>query len=36
MPLRVLLTGGAQSPGIDAVMTLLGKKEALARIYEGL
>ncbi|PKO54739.1 MAG: glutamate--tRNA ligase [Betaproteobacteria bacterium HGW-Betaproteobacteria-2] len=36
MPLRVLLTGGAQSPGIDAVMTLLGKKEALARIHEGL
>jgi len=36
MPLRVLLTGGAQSPGIDAVMTLLGQKEALARIHEGL
>jgi glutamyl-tRNA synthetase len=36
MPLRVLLTGGAQSPGIDAVMTLLGKQEALARIHEGL
>jgi glutamyl-tRNA synthetase len=36
MPLRVLLTGGAQSPSIDAVMTLLGKQEALARIHEGL
>jgi glutamyl-tRNA synthetase len=32
MPLRVMLTGGAQSPSIDAVMTLLGKKEALRRM----
>ncbi|PKO91560.1 MAG: glutamate--tRNA ligase [Betaproteobacteria bacterium HGW-Betaproteobacteria-1] len=36
MPLRVLLTGGAQSPSIDAVMALLGKNEVLARIHEGL
>ncbi|PKO25565.1 MAG: glutamate--tRNA ligase [Betaproteobacteria bacterium HGW-Betaproteobacteria-8] len=36
MPLRVLLTGGAQSPSIDAVMELLGQKETLARIHEGL
>lgn len=36
MPLRVLLTGGAQSPGIDAVMALLGKDAALSRINAGL
>ncbi|HEY8119193.1 MAG TPA: glutamate--tRNA ligase [Methylophilaceae bacterium] len=32
MPLRVMLTGGTQSPSIDAVMVLLGKTETLARI----
>ncbi len=32
MPLRVMLTGGAQSPGIDAVMALLGKDETLRRL----
>lgn len=32
MPLRVMLTGGAQSPSIDAVMAILGKDEVLARI----
>ncbi|SNR85939.1 glutamyl-tRNA synthetase [Methylobacillus rhizosphaerae] len=32
MPLRVMLTGGAQSPSIDAVMFLLGKEESLARM----
>lgn len=32
MPLRVMLTGGAQSPSIDAVMTLLGREEGLARM----
>lgn len=32
MPLRVMLTGVAQSPSIDQVMALLGKKETLARI----
>lgn len=36
MPLRVLITGGAQSPSIDAVMALLGRDEALARINNGL
>lgn len=36
MPLRVLLTGGAQSPSIDVVMELLGQKETLARIHDGL
>jgi glutamyl-tRNA synthetase len=34
MPLRVLLTGIAQSPSIDQVMALLGKDEVLARINE--
>ena len=32
MPLRVMLTGGAQSPSIDAVMALLGREEGLARM----
>jgi len=32
MPLRVMLTGIAQSPSIDQVMALLGKTEVLARI----
>ena len=32
MPLRVILTGIAQSPSIDQVMALLGKDEVLARI----
>ena len=36
MPLRVLLTGGAQSPSIDAVMALLGKEECLKRLGEYL
>jgi len=36
MPLRVLLTGGAQSPSIDAVMALLGKEEGLKRLAEYL
>ncbi|MDP1766987.1 MAG: glutamate--tRNA ligase [Methylotenera sp.] len=36
MPLRVMLTGGAQSPGIDAVMAILGKDEVLARIRMAL
>ncbi len=32
MPLRVMLTGIAQSPSIDQVMVLLGREEVLARI----
>jgi glutamyl-tRNA synthetase len=32
MPLRVMLTGGAQSPSVDAVMYLLGKDVTLQRI----
>jgi glutamyl-tRNA synthetase len=36
MPLRVLVTGGAQSPSIDAVMALLGREETLRRMAEYL
>ena len=36
MPLRVMLTGTAQSPSIDQVMTLLGQKETLVRIQAAL
>ena len=32
MPLRVMITGTAQSPSIDQVMALLGQKETLSRI----
>ncbi|MCB5184177.1 glutamate--tRNA ligase [Methylobacillus gramineus] len=32
MPLRVMVTGGAQSPSIDAVMALLGKDKVLERM----
>lgn len=32
MPLRLLLTGGTQSPSIDRVMQVLGKEETLARL----
>ncbi|MPZ47075.1 MAG: glutamate--tRNA ligase [Betaproteobacteria bacterium] len=32
MPLRVMVTGGPQSPSIDAVLELLGRDEALHRI----
>ncbi len=32
MPLRVMLTGGAQSPSIDAVMAILGQTETLKRL----
>lgn len=32
MPLRVMLTGGAQSPSIDQVMFILGRETALKRI----
>ncbi len=32
MPLRVMLTGIAQSPSIDAVMAILGRDEVLTRI----
>ena len=32
MPLRVMLTGVAQSPSIDEVMAILGRDEVLARI----
>jgi glutamyl-tRNA synthetase len=36
MPLRVMLTGTAQSPSIDQVMALLGQKETLKRIQSHL
>jgi len=36
MPLRVLVTGGAQSPSVDAVLALLGKEEVLKRLNEYL
>lgn len=36
MPLRVMLTGIAQSPSIDQVMALLGKDEVVARIEAAL
>ncbi len=36
MPLRVMLTGIAQSPSIDQVMALLGQAETLARIKANL
>lgn len=32
MPMRVMLTGGAQSPSIDNVMAILGKAETLKRM----
>src|SRR5450830_1575599 len=36
MPLRVMVTGIAQSPSIDQVMALLGKDEVLARINSAM
>jgi glutamyl-tRNA synthetase len=36
MPLRVMLTGNAQSPSIDQVMALLGQKLTLARLQKHL
>jgi len=36
MPLRVALTGIAQSPSIDQVMALLGREEVLARINSAM
>jgi glutamyl-tRNA synthetase len=32
MPLRVLLTGSAQAPGVDALMLTLGREETLRRV----
>jgi glutamyl-tRNA synthetase len=34
MPLRVMITGIAQSPSIDQVMAILGQSETLARIQQ--
>lgn len=36
MPLRVMLTGGPQSPSIDAVMAILGKDETIIRLEDYL
>lgn len=36
MPLRVALTGRAQTPAIDAVMVVLGKEKCLARLNAAL
>ncbi|EGR3355522.1 glutamate--tRNA ligase [Vibrio parahaemolyticus] len=36
MPLRVAVTGGGQSPSVDAVMALIGKKRCVARIKMAL
>lgn len=36
MPLRLILTGGTQSPSIDQVMKVLGKEETLARLADYL
>ncbi|MDX2220897.1 MAG: glutamate--tRNA ligase [Burkholderiales bacterium] len=36
MPLRVLLTGKAQSPSVDAVMLVMGKAECLSRLRASL
>lgn len=36
MPLRVAVTGGGQSPSVDAVMALIGKERVIARIKMAL
>lgn len=36
MPLRVAVTGGGQSPSVDAVMELVGKERCVARIKMAL
>lgn len=36
MPLRVMVTGGTQSPSIDATLELLGRAETLARLTDEL
>jgi glutamyl-tRNA synthetase len=32
MPLRVMVTGEAQTPSVDAVLELIGRDEVLARM----
>ncbi|MEW6313694.1 MAG: glutamate--tRNA ligase [Pseudomonadota bacterium] len=36
MPLRVMVTGEAQTPSIDAVLELLGRDEVIARMHQQL
>ena len=35
-PLRVAITGGSNSPAIDATLTMIGKRRVLSRLAEGL
>ena len=36
MPLRVMVTGGAQTPSVDAVLELVGRDEVIARLEKQL
>jgi len=36
MPLRVAVTGGGQSPSVDAVMQLIGQERVITRIKMAL
>ena len=36
MPLRVMVTGGAQTPSIDATLELIGREQVLARMSQQL
>ncbi len=36
MPLRVMVTGGTQTPSIDATLELVGRGEVLARMERQL
>ena len=36
MPLRVMVTGEAQTPSVDAVLELIGRDEVLARMEKQL
>jgi len=36
MPLRVAITGGGQSPGLDVLCKLMGKEKTLQRITQAL
>jgi len=35
-PLRVAITGGSNSPAIDATLTMIGQRRVLSRLAEGL
>jgi glutamyl-tRNA synthetase len=36
MPLRIMLTGETQTPAVDAIVELLGRDEAIARLTSGM